>query len=195
MDKKHINDIVEELTLLADVLSKGQIRVGAHFANISGPVFFKTKKKVKGDKITIELSLEALLDNKDLEKGAIAAAVGKEKFTSKKARKEKQRKPFPAPKKTGLNSKKIKKDLNKLWKTVSTKIVKQEAAGQEDITALRRFITTNPYAGKPWEKEWLSCCDTMKKCLDAVTSGDYQSATALVAESNRMRKNCHKMFK
>ena len=195
MDKKQIDELVAEFTHLVEELRSGKITIASHSTDIKEPFFLKTKKKIKGEKISIEYVLHATIDKKAAGHKRLSD-IGKHRGSKKAhANKSLLLKEIRAGKPADFYQKKIKKNMASVWRTISSRIVNKDSVMTGDLDALRKYTKMNPYLAKSWHAEWRACCDAIDQCLDAVVSGDLQKASDLVAEVNEMMKHCHKLHK
>lgn len=188
--KDQLDKIVAELMALANDLASGKLRVGSILEEVGEPSSYKTKQKLKGDEVDFTLSFKVTLRNVR-EKHAAGADDAEGKRLASAPQKKR---PQPAERPAG--SKRIKKELSRLWKSITRKIGNAEAPVQAEMAALMKLCDDyTMYADKVWAADWDACRDTVRNVLAAAAGGDFGHANELVAEINHMIKRCHRQYK
>jgi len=184
-----LNELAAQLRALADDLEQGKLRIGASLIDVEQPTFLKTKSELKGGSAYFALSVKMPAA------GARAAAPRPRSATPHPT--------SPPPRRTQKSrsegsgeGKRIKKKIAFLWKSLCRQIDAEEQISTPDSDSLSRMCEEyNLFVEPEWRDDWDVCCKTVQECLLAATAGNHQQATALVAEVNRLIKQCHKLYK
>ncbi len=190
---RSIESAVEKLTRLAEDLKTHRLPMGDSDMPIRGPLLFKSKTTLKGSRLEYEIVIETtadLAESKD--KSFIKASSVK----SSRPPVKKRIPPLHPGEKTPMNSKKLKKDISRLWKDVSRRIKDHAAADKSQAESLLdkceeyRLLTHKEYA-----EEWSACVEVIRQCLAESDSGKFDEAVNLIAQVNRLTRECHKKHK
>ncbi len=195
-DKKQsirLNSVANELRSLAEDLTNGRLRVGSNTIDVGEPIFFKTKQKVKGEKAYYTLSFQVpVLADEVAENEAAVPEEKAEKPSPKKKTPASTGKKSESP----PNGKKIKKDITRLWKSMSRVLEQGNLPTPEDGKKILTLCEDyNLYAAKEWSDDWQQCVAVVKNAYQAAESGETEKAQELIAEVNRLTKICHKKYK
>ena len=176
-------EIAQELRRIADDLEKQTLNTGTGRIHVGEPTFLKTRSELKNN--TAYFSLSIRMD--------LAGSTRKEDHHKKSA------KPAAIKKERGSGSgeaKKIKKEINRLWKDLrratETKECPAPADGKE---LLRLWEEYTLFAEASWADAWKECKNEVMRCLQAAAAGDWTIAQSAVKETLRLTKECHRQHK
>ena len=189
-----LDAIAKELAAVAYDLAAGKIRVGSSLVPIGAPLFLKSKQKIKDGKAYFTLSFQAPLQ----EENEIPSAEVKSRLESPDYAQQKAAKDKPAELKArgAPEGKKLKKEIGKLWKSVVKNIQQnQPFVKAEADKLLKRCEDYTVFTDPPWQDQWHSCFEDVKKCLAAAANGDMATAKELVAAVDLATRTCHKKYK
>lgn len=189
-----LDTIAKELAALAYDLANGKLRIGSSLISIGNPLFFKSKQKMKDGKAYFTLSFQVPLQDEN-ENPTFTNSAGTE---AKKVIKQEQGRSHTAEFTTGgaPEGKKLKKEIGKLWKSITKHIEQDQPPPRTEAEKLlRKCEDYNVFTDPPWQAEWTSCCEDVKKCLTAASQGDMATAKELVNTVNIATRSCHKKYK
>lgn len=189
--QKTLESIAAELTALATDLAQGKLRVGSRFVSIGNPLFSKTKQKITGETAYCTLSFQVPLRDSDKESQPITDQKHAPK-ESRESRHDQELRLQGGP----PEGKKIKKEIVRLWKTVSRKLEQGQAPTPSEEKALVAAFENYCLFSEPaWHEDWLDCFKVLREALACARRGDMSKALGYAAEVNVLTKTCHKKYK
>jgi len=193
-DRLSLDLVAKELAALAYDLVNGKLRIGSSLVSIGDPLFLKSKQKIKDGKAYFTLSFQSPLqgDHQDHSSGT---ASGPEPH---KAPGQKVAKPHRDDiKASGApEGKKLKKEMGRLWKSVTKQIEQDKPPDQKEAAKLIKSCENyTVFTDAAWQAEWLSCCEDVKRCLAAASQGDFATARVLLENVDLATHVCHKKYK
>jgi hypothetical protein len=186
-----LENIAADLLALANDLAQGKLRVGNRLVAIGNPLFLKTKQKITGDTAYCTLSFQVPLLASDKE---TRVTVDQQHAPPKNAAgsdsKEFRLKGRPP------EGKKTKKELSRLWKTVTHNLEQgQPPTPAEEKALVAAFESYTVFSEPAWHEEWLRCFAQLRECLACARKGEIPKALEYAEEVNRLTKVCHKLHK
>ncbi|MDH3360530.1 MAG: hypothetical protein OEL55_06625 [Desulfobulbaceae bacterium] len=176
-------EIARELRRIADNLEKQEFDIGAGRINVGEPTFLKTRSEFKGDTAYFSLSIKM--------KTAESAKEEAKQIKPAKASKPKKQRSSGSG-----EAKKVKKEINRLWKDLRRKIEAQEKPNQADNKSLLKLWEDyTMFAEAAWSDEWRSCKNEVERCQRAAMNNQWQEAKSAAQEVNRLTKECHRQHK
>lgn len=176
-------DVARELRRIAADLEKKSFATAAGRITVGEPTFLKARSEFKGDSAYFSLSLKMKL-----------AAASDDTSSPKKA--------APAtrpvkPRSSGSGeAKKIKKEINRLWKDLRRKIGARETPNPIDSkTLLTLWEEYTLFAEASWSDAWRECKKEIERCLRSAADNEWQEAENSVREIIRLTKECHRQYK
>ncbi len=176
-------DIARELRRIADDLEKQKFATGAGLIEVTGPTFLKTRSELKGDSAYFSLSIRMGLagaagENPPEERPAGTAPPRKERSSG------------------SGEAKKVKKEINRLWKSLRRQIDTKERPHPADgKSLLRLWEEYTLFAEAAWSDQWRGCKGEIERCLRSAAAGDWPEAEAAAGEVLRLTKDCHRQHK
>ncbi|MDA8164404.1 MAG: hypothetical protein M0017_05155 [Desulfobacteraceae bacterium] len=179
-------DVAGELQAAAADLARGQVRIGRHAVAVGEPVSLKVKHKLKGDMADHALAVKMPVTGKP------AAPEG----PSPAAALPSGRMPPRSQTETGYGGRKLKREIGRLWKSVSKLIEAGEMPERAETEGLlKRCEEFNLFADGEWQAAWAGCTLAVRKCFVNAATSDWPAAKAGVALVNRMIRECHGKYK
>ncbi len=186
---ENLQGVASELRRLADQIAVGQLTVGGVTLTLCNTVAVKVKQKLVRGEVKFDLSLTASLADQGPAHSEQAASPSLRKAVP------------PEIVKTTSGSrpyalKKLKKDLSRQWKQISTAIGTAESPSpllQQDF--LQTCEEYGRSAADQWHPQWQESVATMKELLALAQEGNFQEASRLLALVNNQRKACHAKYK
>lgn len=179
-------EVAGELQAAAADLARGQVRIGRHAVAVGDPVYFDVKQKLKGDMAYYTLAVKMPVT------GEPAAPEG----PSPAEKAPSGRMPPRSQTETGYGGRKLKREIGRLWKSVSKLIEADEMPdGAETEGLLKRCEEFNLFADGEWQAAWADCTMAVQKCFIDAATGDWPAAKAGVELVNRMIRECHAKYK
>lgn len=178
-----LTEIARELRRIADELEEKKFATGAGRIDIEDPTFLKTRRELKGDTAYFSLSIRMALA------GATARAPKPAKsIKTGKSRKERS---------SGSGeAKKVKKEINRLWKGLRQQIKTRALPNPTDgKSLLKLWENYTLFAEATWSDEWRDCKGKVEQCLRAAANEKWPEAETAVTEVMRLTKECHRQHK
>jgi hypothetical protein len=183
-------EIAEELQAAADDLARGRVRIGRHAVAVGEPVHLKMKHKLEGEMVYFSLSLKMPVsrEQETVPERPPSSAEGESA--------EPQGKPPRSQTEAGYGGKKLKREIGRLWKSVSKLIeAEQMPDAAETEGLLKRCEEYTLFALGEWQADWADCTLAVQKCFIDAATGDWPAAKAGVDLVNRMLRDCHGKYK
>jgi XXXCH domain-containing protein len=90
----------------------------------------------------------------------------------------------------------LKKDIKRLWKTLSKAIESGALPDQSIFDELtKKCEDYNMFTEREWSDQWKYCCDKIKQCYTTAHDDDFEEASKLIKEIKKFKKECHSKFK
>ena len=176
-------EVARQLRLIADDLEKQQFATGAGRIDVAEPTFLKTRSELKGDSAYFSLSIRMGL-------------AGTEAGTPEKKSQKKTAKPRKQRSSGSGEAKKVKKEINRLWKTLRRQVAAQEQPDPDHgKSLLQLWEEYTLFAEASWSEQWRDCKGEVERCLRGAASSDWQEAEAAAKEVLRLTKECHRQHK
>ena len=172
--------VAKNLRQIADKLEKGEFTTGAGQVKVGDPSFLKTRSELKDSTAYFSLSIK-------MELTETKTAKSKTKKTGKAKK----------PRSSGSGeAKRVKKEINRLWKSLRRQIEDEEKPDQIDSNSLLKLWEEYTiFAETEWSKAWIECKKEVEKCLRAANAEEWAEAKTAVKEIIRLTKNCHQKHK
>ena len=178
-----LSEIAQELRRIADGLENHEFTYGTGRIPIDEPNFLKTRSEIKGDNAYFSLSIR----------------MGIADSTTTDTTRKKPTKPGKAKKQRSSGSgeaKKVKKEINRLWKNLRRKIEANELPEPaEGKSLLKLWEDYTLFAEASWSDEWRECKGKIEQCLQAANNEQWTEAESTVKEVLRLTKECHRQHK
>ncbi|MDH4322048.1 MAG: hypothetical protein OEV73_11195 [Desulfobulbaceae bacterium] len=177
-------DIARELRRIADDLEKQRFATGAGLIEVTGPTFLKTRSELKGDSAYFSLSIRM----------GLADGTGETTPAASPARE------YAPPRKERSSgsgeAKRVKKEINRLWKNLRRQIETRERPNPADGKGLLKLWEEYAiFAEAAWSEQWRGCKSEVERCLRSAAGGDWPEAEAAAGEVLRLTKECHRQHK
>lgn len=172
-------EVSEELQRLAAEIADGAIFIGGEKLPVGDSFSLVIKKQFKKGILSCEFSLHVPVGEFD------------EEQNSSQQMEAMQPQRYPS-----VGGKKLKKDINRLWKEL-VKIVNEKATVPADLgRELEKMVEDyNLHANPQWADSWHACVDKVKLCIAAAKRGDFVSAHDIIGEITQQTRDCHRLYK
>lgn len=186
-----LENIAADLLALANDLAQGKLRVGNRLVDVGNPLFIKTKQKITGDTAYCTLSFQVPLRNSTQEDMGTSDQKHPLKKSDTATHDKELRLQGRSP-----DGKKIKKEINNLWKTVIRKLEQGQAPTPvEEKSLVAAFENYTVFSEPAWHEEWLACLTVLREALTCARKGEMPKALEYAEKVNDLTKACHKKYK
>jgi XXXCH domain-containing protein len=95
-----------------------------------------------------------------------------------------------------LSPKVLKKDIKRLWKTISKEIESDNVPDQNTCNELiKKCEDYTMFAEREWSEQWKQCCHLVKQCVSSAHDSNISQSAELIKEIKAKKKECHKRYK
>ncbi len=172
-------EVSEELQRLAAEIAAGSILVGGEKLPIGDSFSLVIKKQFKKGILSCEFSLH------------VPVGEFEEEQSSSQQMEEVKPQRYPS-----AGGKKLKRDINRLWKELVKHVNEKSTVPDELGRELEMMIEDyNLNANPQWAASWHACADKVKFCIAAAKKGDFGSARDTIDEIVQQTRTCHKLYK
>jgi len=94
------------------------------------------------------------------------------------------------------SAKVLKKDIKRLWKTLTKEIESGSCPDRGSCEELlKKCDDYTLFSDHNWSDQWSQCCVSIKECITAAHKSDFAEAARMIKEIKKMKKECHSKYK